>query len=90
MMKECILCGVEFETKGRTALYCPECKVIVKKQHDRERSAALLKEPMEETIPYSPKEGLEKIGKVVVQVERYNREHGTCLSYGKYVQLMGL
>ena len=25
----------------------------------------------------------------VAKIERYNREHGTCLSYGKYVALFG-
>ena len=90
MIKNCVRCGGEFEAKGATALYCPECKVIIKKERDRANSASYRKETIEETVPYIPKEGIEKIGRVVCSVERYNREHGTCLSYGRYVHMMGL
>lgn len=88
-IRKCTMCGCKFESKG-AAQYCGPCKKKKRVEDNRAMYKELYGFKAEEQREYSPKEGIEAIGRVVCSVERYNRKHGTSLSCGKYVMLMGL
>lgn len=68
--RRCSLCSAEFPG-GPRAKYCPECR--------RE-----LRHSIASARPKStPKRS---IGEIVAEVTAYNKEHGTHLTYGKYVE----
>lgn len=80
----CERCGLEFTVdrhKGRTR-YCQECKLEVRREQIR-KSVKKSK---------NKRDGRKRIDMSLEAVtalqEKYNREHGTYLSYGKFVEKM--
>ena len=78
----CVDCGCTFTAYGRQALRCAECKKIVRSQK-QEEFRAKQKEKKNHIVPKM------NIGQVLTALEQYNKEHGTHISYGKYVQMIG-
>lgn len=80
----CIDCGHEFIAYSSKGLRCDECRT----EHLRRRKAAhqatyrstnYVKAKAKKTTPHLT------IGEVLKAMERYNKTHGTHLSYGKFV-----
>ena len=70
--RECIICGAEF-SGNLNARYCPECREDqAAKQQERERLRAQRRKG-------------KTIEQILCEVERYNRENGTRITYGQYV-----
>lgn len=63
-------CGNEFVTERHNRKWCDEClEALTKKKKGVTRPSA-------ERVPLMA---------FLRQIEKYNREHGTCYSYGRYV-----
>ncbi len=81
----CLQCGCEFEHRTRLKVYCDEC--IDKRQ--KERNIKYMRErrkvrSKKNKILQKPK----SIGEVISEMEAYNKEHGTKLTYGQYTQMI--
>jgi predicted nucleic acid-binding Zn-ribbon protein len=87
MIKRCIDCGCEFEASNNKVRLCTTCKNRKKKERVERQYEVVRNVRFVEEKEYSPTEGIEAIGRVVAALEKYNQEHGTYLSYGKYVML---
>lgn len=76
----CLKCGCEFTHTNVNKKYCAECEPQVKRERNRKFMAQKrAKSPLRHKT----------IAEVITELERYNKEHGTCLSYGQYVLRMG-
>ena len=73
IQKECDCCGAVFIAFSGNAKFCEECKDPV------HRELVLAKR-------HNPNKALFAL---VRKIDRYNRENGTHLSYGKYVEKVG-
>lgn len=77
--KVCINCGQTFKTHGHGALRCYECNQDKRRQYFRDR---LAKQKAEKERGLNPPKTLRELTK---EVEAYNKEHHTNLTYGQYV-----
>lgn len=83
----CIDCGREFIAYSSKGLRCDECRT----EHLRRRKAA--HQATYRSTNYAKAKARKKmpplsIKEVLRRMERYNKENGTHLSYGQYVQRM--
>lgn len=85
----CIDCGKMFTAQSRAAKRCPECNLKHRKEYRQEYAEVNKKEQIE------PKKKIKKpmrkpktISQILKEVEAYNKEHKTRLSYGQYVALV--
>lgn len=83
--KTCTKCGKVFKTDKAGAYVCPTCQKENKRQYEksirseiREREKRIKKQ-----VPTDLPVDVIKSAKVI---EKYNREHGTNYSYGKFVE----
>lgn len=79
----CVDCGCEFIAYSRAALRCEKCKeenLRLKKKKSQEKCRGVYKNHKK----LKPKMS---IGEVVMELEKYNRENHTHLTYGQYVAL---
>lgn len=79
-VKACPICDELFTTPVHNQIYCKNCRTNRHTDIEKYRSGNFIKKR-------NPNEELKKM---VSEVEKYNREHGTCLSYGVYVSLKSL
>jgi tRNA(Ile2) C34 agmatinyltransferase TiaS len=80
----CFDCGETFTALLSNALRCEKCRKKAKNQAAKKymmQSRSIRKIP--KSMP--PRKSIKDILKEMAQ---YNREHGTCLSYGKYVAMI--
>lgn len=83
--KTCKDCGKVFRTDKKKGQFCPTCK--------KHRKAELSKKQNEECKSIKPKPKPERgyvretdaLFAFVRRVDRYNKEHGTSLTYGQFV-----
>lgn len=73
IQKECEFCGGMFTAFSRQTKYCPECR------DPASRECAAVKKG-------NPNKALFAL---LRKIDKYNGKHGTYLSYGKYVSMMG-
>lgn len=77
----CGECGDTFYSKQPQVRLCQKCK-------DKKREE-IIKKGIEERrsfhVKSKPKKKIKSLTETIRETERYNREHGTCLSYGQYV-----
>ena len=78
--KECALCGETFIARSHSAKYCPECRDYAKIKRDRKYYA-------EKKNSYYKRSG-KSIREIMRELQQYNREHKTNLTYGQYVQMI--
>lgn len=69
----CKHCGKEFYHKTYQKVYCNECSALGRKKRGGKASLK--------------KMATKSISQVVRELEKYNKEHGTCISYGQYVSM---
>ena len=70
----CVYCGMPAES----GLYCPECK---EKKKIRSQKAYQKRKAEKQA------KKRKTLANIISDIERYNSEHGTRLSYGKYIAM---
>lgn len=73
----CPICLGTYTPKTKHQKFCKECRI--NRRYDIELYRAGLLRP-------EPKEN-EKLHAMQAEIEAYNKKHGTCLTYGKYLHL---
>lgn len=77
-IRECRICHETFIAPSFGRVYCsPECKRAGTRETERKRYAA--------KMDARRKSG--NLDEVLAELDRYNKEHGTCISYGKWVHM---
>ena len=72
--KKCKWCGSPFESETRGKKICPACDSVKRaKEEERKRQ----------------RQKPDKLGDLQREIDTYNREHGTALTYGQYVLKFG-
>lgn len=71
---KCTECGKIFRNPDENERFCPECKKIKESKKKPKQKAKSIKS--------------KSIWQITRELEKYNKEHGTWLSYGKYVGLI--
>ena len=69
---KCAKCHKVFRNPDENERFCPECKNIKGSKKKASRKAKSIK----------------SILQITRELEKYNKEHGTWLSYGKYIGLV--
>ena len=80
----CIDCGKVFTAKARNALRCEKCRCehnLYKARENKQKN----KIAREQAKRPQPKTSLRKI---LREIEQYNKEHKTRLSYGQYIAMI--
>ena len=72
---QCAECHKVFRNPDENERFCPECKKI--------------KESKKKAKPKVNTNKIKSIWQITRELEKYNKEHGTLLSYGQYALLMG-
>lgn len=72
---KCAECGKIFRNPDENERFCPECKKIKQSKKKARQKAKSIKS--------------KSIWQITRELEKYNKEHGTLLSYGQYALLMG-
>ena len=82
MQKICKMCHRIFDTDNKKLSYCKECKPIRNKEV-RKKSQENWKKKQNR----KPKKKISSLDLACREVVKYNKEHDTKLSYGKYFAL---
>ena len=72
---KCAECHKVFRNPDENERFCPECKKIKENKKKPKQKAKSIKS--------------KSIWQITRELEKYNKEHGTLLSYGQYALLMG-
>ena len=77
----CIDCGKVFTAKSRKALRCEKCgyERILLKTRESDHKKKIAREQAKRPHPKT------SLIKIMRELEQYNKEHRTTLSYGQYV-----
>lgn len=81
----CCVCGERFLAAGNRKVYCDQCRKNKKAEHLKHRNEGFKKPKV--IAHYRPAADVGII-KMVRIIDRYNAEHGTHYSYGKFVQMI--
>lgn len=81
IIKKCERCGDPFGCKTKSAHICPNCR----KELAREGCKKSAQDREQGYRPTNRKN--EAIIQEILKAEQYNKQHNTCLSYGKFVAL---
>ena len=79
----CRDCGAEFEAVSNRAFRCEKCRKEVAKLTSRNWYRENKSRKIPRTMP--PRKSIRQ---VLRELERYNKEHGTFLSYGQYIAMI--
>lgn len=84
--KVCSQCGEIFYTDGKNPQICAVCK----EKNKKERYEQLKSVYKTKAKPVKDKrKAVKSIQIIQKELAKYNKEHGTCLSYGQYVSMVG-
>ena len=92
--KRCVRCNEEMTVKSAQTQYCLKCRKEItnerKKQANKSANIkpAVVNDEMPTKRTYS--EVYKDVRKVLFELERYNKEHRTHLTYGQYVNMLYL
>lgn len=78
----CSRCGESFGAKSKYVLYCSNCRKEVAKEH----SAA--SRTKKKAAGYKPQNEIKSMKQLLSELDNYNKEHGTYLTYGQYVAMV--
>lgn len=85
----CIDCGKTYTAQSRAAKRCPECNLKHRKEYRQEYAEANKKEQIEIQKKFKkPICNFKPTEQILKEMETYNKEHKTRLSYGQYVALV--
>ena len=76
----CKNCGGEFVARGKTAMYCVDCRPIMQRKRAEQNrlEAKKIKKPQCE---------VQSMSSFLKELDRYNEKNGTHLTYGQYVAM---
>ena len=80
--RKCCRCQRYFEAESSRAFVCPDCKKLAE-QRKKARKAEEYRAPKK---PQARPGADIPLDKLISLLEKYNREHGTQLTYGQFVQ----
>ena len=80
----CIDCGCSFMAGSKAAKRCPECNL----KHRKNQKQGYAEDFKSTRKVRKKKQKPKSITQVLRELEVYNKEHKTHLSYGKFVELM--
>ena len=80
----CIDCGCSFMAKSKAAKRCPECNL----KHRKNQKQGYAENFKSTRKVKKKKQKPKSITQVLRELEAYNKEHGTRLTYGQYVERM--
>ena len=78
----CPICGKEFQPRKYNHTYCNRCK-----QNRRSEIYQYINDNRKPK-PKKVSKRIKTIGDICESLKNYNRENGTCLSYGQYVRML--
>ena len=82
-------CGKTYTAQSRAAKRCPECNLKHRKEYRQEYAEANKKEQVKiQEKPQKPMHKTKPMNQILKEMEIYNKEHKTRLSYGQYVALV--
>ena len=81
----CKHCGKEFTHKTFHKAYCDECNAERKRERNRK---FMQKKRGTVDVVAKPREN-KALSQVIRELEEYNKTHGTRMSYGQYVSIIG-
>lgn len=84
-IKICKECGAEFKTVTYGRTKCTTCLYIAQKRKDLGQNAIIEYGKNKNKKHSKPKKSLSQI---TAELERYNKAHGTALTYGQYILLL--
>lgn len=77
----CKQCGKEFYHKTYHKVYCDECSAL---RHKERNKKFMRRKRGSKAAIYMENKSLSQ---VIKELETYNKEHGTCISYGQFVAM---
>lgn len=78
---KCEQCGCEYEHYSMFRRFCDDCR----RQRDAERQR---KKYQKNKVETDKKQSVKSISQIARELDEYNRKNGTCLTYGKYCEIM--
>ena len=84
-VRTCCRCKCEFESMNKRAYICPYCKKENKRISMTQRNDNFKKPKVVAHYRPAADVGIIRMARII---DRYNAEHGTHYSYGKFVQLV--
>lgn len=85
----CIDCGKTHTAQSRAAKRCPECNLKHRKEYRQEYAEANKNEQIEIQKKFKkPMRKPKPMSQILKEIEAYNKQHKTRLSYGQYVALV--
>lgn len=79
-MRKCVICGKEFEPYGRQLSCSDQCRKQRVERIKKDNSTKYYKVYKEKVKPKK------SLAETLADLDVYNKEHGTLLSYGEYVR----
>ena len=86
--KKCQQCGDEYYTAQPQTRICQECKKANRRETNQSNNE-ILKSVYTDKKPKTHKKKVKSISQILRDMEKYNKENGTELTYGKYILLVG-
>lgn len=77
----CNKCGKEFTHWNAQKSYCDECSTQMKRERNRK-----FMQKKRGKIPITQRN--KSLDEIMNDLSAYNKEHGTCLSYGQFVSMI--
>lgn len=86
--KICQQCGEEYYTAQPQTRICQKCKKANRQEINQAKNESF-KSVNAESKPKARKKKAKSISQILRDMEKYNKENGTELTYGKYLLLVG-
>lgn len=84
---KCTVCGKAFKSTGTHAQFCPECRPGIKAERTREYNRTCWDVKKRKERKKRVLAEIQSINEVMRELEKYNKSHGTCYTYGQYTAL---
>lgn len=85
----CKQCGREFIHTTFCKTYCDECSADRKRERNKKFMRKKRGSQISGGYKTTTRRESKSLSQVVRELEEYNKEHGTCISYGQYVSMIG-
>jgi endogenous inhibitor of DNA gyrase (YacG/DUF329 family) len=86
----CLICGNIINPHSKRKRYCSAKCAAIGNSQNAEKNRQLIKEKRTEAAAKKSKLKLSSLDKTLKALNDYNKQHGTNLSYGRFVQMKGL
>lgn len=86
--KTCKDCGKVFRTDKKGSYICPSCKKFKKTEDNRKRNAEVRGVKIKPRAESKYERETDVLFAFVRDMDRYNKENGTCYSYGQFEDML--